>query len=193
MRRLGRGLLVPGCPAAVLDRRQRAVSAAERYNESSWKPGVAAGAGETEKTQRRGDDVRKTGWRRHEAAALRPVAEAPLLQVESSVHSFVHLEAPSLRLSCEGSFDRDRDTDRDPVAFALALRVAMTELDEEMRKQGVGWTTELEYWAYVDDITIATTAELAPLVMAKLRETLERHGQLRRILNGNHDRSPLES
>ena len=51
----------------------------------------------------------------------------------------------------------------------------MTELDEEMRKQGVGWTTELEYWSYVDDITIATTAELAPLVMTKLRETLERH------------------
>ena len=60
-----------------------------------------------------------------------------------------------------------------PVAFALALRVAMMEFDEEMRKQGVGWTTELKYWAYVDDITMATTAELAPLVMAKLRETLE--------------------
>ena len=45
-----------------------------------------------------------------------------------------------------------------------------------MRKQGVGWTTELEYWAYVDDITTATTAELAPLVMAKLKEALERHG-----------------
>ena len=59
-----------------------------------------------------------------------------------------------------------------PVAFALALRVAMKESDEEMRKQGVGWTTELEYWAYVDDITIATTAELALLVMTKL----ERHG-----------------
>ena len=56
------------------------------------------------------------------------------------------------------------------------LRVAVKEFDEEMRKQGVGWTTELEYWAYVDDITIATTAELAPLVMTKLRETLERHG-----------------
>ena len=65
---------------------------------------------------------------------------------------------------------------RTPVAFALALRVALAEFDEEMRKQGVGWTTELEYWAYVDDITIATTAEFAPLVMTKLRETLERHG-----------------
>ena len=63
------------------------------------------------------------------------------------------------------------------MAFALALRVAMMEFDEEMRKQGVGWTTELKYWAYVDDITMATTAELAPLVMAKLRETLERHGR----------------
>ena len=63
-----------------------------------------------------------------------------------------------------------------PVAFALALRVALAEFDEEMRKQPVGWTTELEYWAYVDHITIATTAELAPLVMTKLRETLERHG-----------------
>ena len=59
------------------------------------------------------------------------------------------------------------------MAFALSLRVAMMEFEEEMRKQGA---TELEYWAYVDDITIATTAELAPLVMAKLRETLERHG-----------------
>ena len=63
-----------------------------------------------------------------------------------------------------------------PVAFALALRVALAEFDEEMRKQGVGWTTELEYWAFVDDITIATTAELAPSVMTKLRETLERRG-----------------
>ena len=51
------------------------------------------------------------------------------------------------------------------MAFALALRVDMKELNEEMRKQGVGWTTELEYWAYVDDITTATTAELAPLVV----------------------------
>ena len=58
-----------------------------------------------------------------------------------------------------------------PVACALALRVAMTESDEEMRKQGVVWTTELEYWAYVDDITTATTAEFAPPVMTKLRET----------------------
>ena len=63
-----------------------------------------------------------------------------------------------------------------PVAFALALRVALAEFDEEMRKQGVGWTTQLKYWAYVDDITIATTAEFAPLVMTKLRETQERHG-----------------
>ena len=67
------------------------------------------------------------------------------------------------------------------MAFALALRVAMTEFDEEMRKQGVGWTTELEYWAYVDDITMATTAEFAPLVLTKLRETLQRDGlELRR-------------
>ena len=65
-----------------------------------------------------------------------------------------------------------------PVAFALALRMAMKEFDEEMR---VGWTTELEYWAYVDDITIATTAELAPLVVTKLKETLERHGLELRI------------
>ena len=42
--------------------------------------------------------------------------------------------------------------------------------------QGVGSAPELEYWAYVDDITIATTAELAPLVMTELKETLERHG-----------------
>ena len=63
-----------------------------------------------------------------------------------------------------------------PVAFALALRVALAEFDEEMRKQRVGWTTELEYWAHVDDITTATTAEFAPLVMTKLRETLVWHG-----------------
>ena len=37
--------------------------------------------------------------------------------------------------------------------------------------------TELECWARVDDITIATTAELAPFVTAKLKETLEeKHG-----------------
>ena len=59
------------------------------------------------------------------------------------------------------------------MVFALALRVAMKEFDEELRKQGVGWTTELEYWAHVDDIT---TAELAPLVVTMIRETLERHG-----------------
>ena len=37
-------------------------------------------------------------------------------------------------------------------------------------------TTELEYWACIDDITIATTAELAPRVMDRLREIVERHG-----------------
>ena len=63
-----------------------------------------------------------------------------------------------------------------PVAFALALRVAMTEFEDEMRKQGVGLTTELECWACVDDITTATTAELSPKVMERLQETLERHG-----------------
>ena len=62
------------------------------------------------------------------------------------------------------------------MAFALALRVALAEFDDEMRKQEVGLTTELEYWAYVDDITLGTTAELAPFVMTKLKETLERHG-----------------
>ena len=45
-----------------------------------------------------------------------------------------------------------------------------------MRKQGIGLTSELESWAYVDDITIATTAELAPRVMDRLKEILERHG-----------------
>ena len=35
---------------------------------------------------------------------------------------------------------------------------------------------DLEYWAYVDDITLATTPELAPFVMTKIKETLERHG-----------------
>ena len=38
-----------------------------------------------------------------------------------------------------------------PVAFALALRMAMKGFDEEVRKQGVGWTTEMEYWAYDND------------------------------------------
>ena len=52
----------------------------------------------------------------------------------------------------------------------------MIEFEDEMRKQGVGLTTELEYGAYVDDTTIATTAELAPLVMDRLKEILERHG-----------------
>ena len=42
-----------------------------------------------------------------------------------------------------------------PVALALALRVAMMEFEDEMRKQGVELATEMEYWAYVDDITIA--------------------------------------
>ena len=40
-----------------------------------------------------------------------------------------------------------------------------------MRHHGVGSTTELEYWAWVDDISIATAAALAPFVMAKLQET----------------------
>ena len=68
-----------------------------------------------------------------------------------------------------------------PVDFALALRVAMMVFEDEMRKQGVELATELEYSACVDDITIATTAELAPIVMGKLKEILERHGlELRR-------------
>ena len=29
-----------------------------------------------------------------------------------------------------------------PVAFALAPSMVLAEFDEEMRKQGVGWTTE---------------------------------------------------
>ena len=62
------------------------------------------------------------------------------------------------------------------VAFALALTVAMTEFEEEMRKKGFWCTTELEYWVWVDVTTTATTAELAPLVMTKLKATLERHG-----------------
>ena len=62
------------------------------------------------------------------------------------------------------------------MVFALALRVAMTEFEDEMRKPEVGLMTELEYWAYADDITLATTTELAPFVMTKLKETLERQG-----------------
>ena len=77
--------------------------------------------------------------------------------------------ADQLRSEMEGACEA-------PVAFALALRVVMKEFDEEMIKQGVGWTTDLKYLAYVNDITIVTTAELAPLVMTKLKETLERHG-----------------
>ena len=52
----------------------------------------------------------------------------------------------------------------------------MTEFEDEMRKQGVGLTTELEYWAYVDDITTATTAEMALSVMDRLQEIQEKHG-----------------
>ena len=63
-----------------------------------------------------------------------------------------------------------------PVAFALVLNVGLAEFEDDLRKQEVGLTTELEYWAYVDDITLATTAELAPLVMDRLKEILERHG-----------------
>ena len=37
-------------------------------------------------------------------------------------------------------------------------RVTITEFEDEMRMQGVGFTTELEYWAHDDEITIATTA-----------------------------------
>ena len=32
------------------------------------------------------------------------------------------------------------------------------------------------YWAYVNDITMATTAELVSFIMTSLKETLEKHG-----------------
>ena len=56
-----------------------------------------------------------------------------------------------------------------PVAFALVLRVALTEFENEMKQSGVGLTVGLEYRAHVDDTTIATTVELAPLVMIELQ------------------------
>ena len=62
------------------------------------------------------------------------------------------------------------------VAFALALRVALAEFDGETRKQASGATINLEYWASVDDITLATTPESAPFVMTKLKETLQKRG-----------------
>ena len=62
-----------------------------------------------------------------------------------------------------------------PVAFALALRLALTVRRRE-RNPGIGLRTALEYWENVDDITIATTAEVAPFILAKLNETLEKHG-----------------
>ena len=59
-----------------------------------------------------------------------------------------------------------------PVAFALALRVALMEFEDEMRKQGVGLTTETEYWAYVGG---------------------PGNGQRRGISNGDHDRGSKKS
>ena len=43
------------------------------------------------------------------------------------------------------------------LPLLLPLRVALTEFDDEMRKQGVQFTTELEYWAHIDDIGRAGT------------------------------------
>ena len=48
---------------------------------------------------------------------------------------------------------------RRQLHFALALRVVLTESEDEMRSTV---SVSLPNWAYVDDITIATTAELAP-------------------------------
>ena len=45
-----------------------------------------------------------------------------------------------------------------PLAFALALRVALTEFEDEIGENGLGLATALECWAYVDDVTVATTA-----------------------------------
>ena len=50
----------------------------------------------------------------------------------------------------------------------LLCWVALAEFEDETRKHGVGFTSDMEHWAFVDDITLATTAELAPFVMAKL-------------------------
>ena len=59
VRHLGRGLLVPGCPAAALDGCQRAMPACRMLKRKCVKkPGVAAVAGEAEKTKRYGTAVR---------------------------------------------------------------------------------------------------------------------------------------
>ena len=68
------------------------------------------------------------------------------------------LRSPADQLRSEMGFCRVRARHRWRLRWLL--RVAMKEFDEEMRKQGVGWTTELEYCAYVDDITIATRHHL---------------------------------
>ena len=47
MRHLGRVLLVPGCPAAALNKGQRAMPA--NYDESASKPGAATTAGKRKK------------------------------------------------------------------------------------------------------------------------------------------------
>ena len=62
---------------------------------------------------------------------------------------------------------------RRQLQFALALRVVLTESEDEMRSTV---SVSLPNWAYVDDITIATTGELAPFVKTKLKWTLQRHG-----------------
>ena len=72
MRHIGRGLLVPRCPATTLDRRQRAMPVCRTLRRNVSKPGVAAVAGEAEKTKRFGAAVRSLVFEtcgRHQVAA----------------------------------------------------------------------------------------------------------------------------
>ena len=62
---------------------------------------------------------------------------------------------------------------RRQLHFALALRVVLTESEDEMRSTV---SVSLPNWAHVDDITMATTAEPAPFVKTKLKWTFQRHG-----------------
>ena len=65
-----------------------------------------------------------------------------------------------------------------PVAFALALRVALAEFEDEMKKQASGAIKNLEYWAYVDDIPLATTPEQASFYHEQAQRNIgeTRHG-----------------
>ena len=55
------------------------------------------------------------------------------------------------------------------VALALALRVALTELHQEIKKDETFFVSRLEFWVYVDDISIAIALEKTPKAMPILQ------------------------